>query len=112
MDYSNIAAARTPTLTDIDAAFDRLSDEHKLLLIDHLADKLGFDCDGLIEGIQSAALDYARTRYRDEDLAAEYADSIIPQGSCLHATWLQHKAARGRTLTWALTYKPAFGAAA
>lgn len=95
------------TLTDIDAAFDALSEEHKLLLIDHLRDRAGFDLD-----TRAAALDLALSRYRDEDRAAEYADSLVPQGICIGDTWTRHAAVRDRTLEYALTYKPAFGAAA
>lgn len=85
------------TLTDIDAAFDALSEENKLLLIDYLRDRSTFEVD-----TQAAALDLARSRYRDEDQAADYADRLIPQGVCSAATWAAHEARRDRTLSYAL----------
>lgn len=84
----------TPTLSQIDALFDRLNDDEQLLLIDHLADRLDGG-DVLLGGLQEIAWQFAgRNEFE--------ADNLIPQGRCLPETWRAHQKRRDETLEGAI----------
>ena len=91
------------TISQIAAAFKRLSAENQLMLLDHLGELTDFS-DEITEGLREAAVTYGRAYSATDDEAEAIADGIIPELSATDLKGWKHYAEwRDRTLAHALT---------
>jgi len=91
------------TLSQIAAAFESLSAERQLLLLDYLGERTDY-VDEITEGLRAAAIACGRFHAGPDDEGDEaeaIADSIIPRFA-IHTDWKRHASKRDRTLAHAL----------
>jgi len=92
------------TISQITQAFERLSAENQLMLLDHLGELTEY-VDEITEGLRAAAIACGRCHAGPDDEGDEaetIADSIMPRFA-IHTDWKRHAAKRDRTLAHALT---------
>lgn len=98
----------TLSLEQIDAAFDALSEDNQLRLIDHLACRTEYGNE-LGEGLEAAAIAFGRAHAGTDEMAGDraewLADDLLPIGKCSPAEWTAHVASRDKYLAYALTPK-------
>jgi len=77
------------TLPDIKARFLRLPETDRILLLEYLADAGGIELD-----TPAAALEWARSKWSDDDRVLSEADNLVPQGRCDRSVWELHRSRR------------------